>query len=126
MWVQDHTNYKEPSSLFEHFIVAGLQPETNLESVEIAFAKRKKWETEMAKSEIIDFKMLHQRRPSVPTLDPQVRCKITLVSKQISLLCNFKFIHVFIGFVDTFQVSSGEKVTNAFQGFSFLLFSGRS
>lgn len=73
--VMDHTNYKEPSSLFEHFIVAGLQPETNLESVEIAFAKRKKWETEMAKSEIIDFKMLHQRRPSVPTLDPQILFK---------------------------------------------------
>lgn len=95
--MQDHTNYKEATSLFEHFIVAGLQPETNLESVEIAFAKRKKWETEMSKSEIIDFKMLHQRRPSVPTLDPQVCCKITLVSLRKSLLCNFKFIHALLG-----------------------------
>lgn len=73
--VLDHTNYKEPTSLFEHFIVAGLQPDTNLETVEVAFAKRKKWEMEMAKSELVDFKVLHQRRPSLPTLEPQILFK---------------------------------------------------
>ncbi|KAL5562026.1 hypothetical protein UlMin_031773 [Ulmus minor] len=73
--VLDHTKYKEPTSLFEHFIVVGLHPDTNLESVEESFAKRKKWEMEMAKSDIIDYKMLQQRGPSVPTLEPQVLFK---------------------------------------------------
>ena len=75
-------NYKEPTSLFEHFIVAGLQPDTNLEAVENAFAKRKKWEMEMARSEIIDFKMLHQWKPSVPMMEPQVGCKLFINDKK--------------------------------------------
>jgi hypothetical protein len=42
--------------------------------VEDAFAKRKKWELEMANSEILDVKMLQHREPSIPTLEPQVDC----------------------------------------------------
>ncbi|KAJ7977156.1 DENN domain-containing protein [Quillaja saponaria] len=71
----DNVRYKEPTLLFEHFVVVGLHPDSNLEVVEDAFAKRKKWETEMAKSEIIDFKMLQQQGPSVPALEPQILFK---------------------------------------------------
>lgn len=67
-----HVKYKEPTSLFEHFIIAGLHPDANLEVVEDAFAKRKKWELEMANSEILDVKMLQHRGPSIPTLEPQI------------------------------------------------------
>jgi hypothetical protein len=66
--------YKEPTSLFEHFIVAGLHPDVNLEIVEDAFAKRKKLELQMANSEILEFKMLQNQAPSIPTLEPQVDC----------------------------------------------------
>lgn len=71
----DLKKYKEPTSLFEHFIIAGLPPDANLEIVEDAFAKRKKWELEMAKSEIYDLKVLQHRGPSVPSLEPQVLFK---------------------------------------------------
>lgn len=71
--------YQDPTSLFEHFIVAGLHPDTNLEIVEEAYAKRKKWELEMTKSELVDFKMLQQRGPPLPALEPQVDCTITLI-----------------------------------------------
>ena len=72
--MQGHVKYKEPTSLFEHFIIAGLHPDANLEVVEDAFARRKKWELEMANSEILDVKMLQHREPSIPTLEPQVDC----------------------------------------------------
>ncbi|KAF3960566.1 hypothetical protein ACB098_12G145300 [Castanea mollissima] len=68
----DLTKYKEPTSLFEHFIVVGLHPDANLEIVEDAFAKRKKWELQMANSEVLEFKMLQHRAPSIPTLEPQI------------------------------------------------------
>lgn len=68
-------NYKEPTSLFEHFIIAGLHPDTNLEVVEDAFARRKKWEIEMANSEMLDVKLLQHRGPSIPTLEPQILFK---------------------------------------------------
>ncbi|KAM6565021.1 hypothetical protein CsatB_025019 [Cannabis sativa] len=73
--VLDHTNYKEPTSLFEHFVVAGLQPDANLETVEAAFAKRKEWEMEMSRSELVDFNLLRQRGPSFPSLEPQILFK---------------------------------------------------
>lgn len=63
-----------PTSLFEHFIIAGLHSDANLEVVEDAFVRRKKWESEMAKSELIDSKLLQNRGPSFPTLEPQVKC----------------------------------------------------
>lgn len=74
MCFQDYKKYKEPTSIYEHFIVAGLHPDANLEVVEDAFVKRKKWELEMAKSEIIDLKMLQYQGPSLSTLEPQVNC----------------------------------------------------
>lgn len=71
----DHTKYKEPTSLFEHFIIMGLHPEANLVCVEDAFARRKKWESEMAKSEMLDLRVLQYPGPSLPTLEPQILFK---------------------------------------------------
>ncbi|KAL2470591.1 DENN (AEX-3) domain-containing protein [Abeliophyllum distichum] len=86
-WYQLHSKtldlekYKEPTSLFEHFIIAGLQPDANLEIVEDAFVKKKKWEQEMARTEMFDFNMLQYRRPTLPTLEPQVLFKYPLGKK---------------------------------------------
>ncbi|XP_057964070.1 uncharacterized protein LOC131155149 [Malania oleifera] len=73
--IQDHKKYKEPTLLFEHFIVAGLHSDVNLEVVEDAFAKRKKWELEMTKSGSKNLSMLENRGPSLPTLEPQILFK---------------------------------------------------
>ncbi|KAL5796436.1 hypothetical protein ACOSQ2_001256 [Xanthoceras sorbifolium] len=71
----DHIKYKEPTSLFEHFLVTGLHPDANLESVEDAFARRKKWESQMMKSEVLDVRMLQHRGPQVPNVEPQILFK---------------------------------------------------
>ncbi|XP_010540930.1 PREDICTED: uncharacterized protein LOC104814537 isoform X2 [Tarenaya hassleriana] len=68
----DQTKYKEPASLFEHFIIVGLHPETNLEAVEEAFRKRKKWEMEMLRYEVADYNILRHRGPQLPILEPQI------------------------------------------------------
>lgn len=68
-------NYEEPSALFEHFIVAGLHPNENLEAVEAEYAQRKKWEMDMEKYDMVDFRMLQHRGPSLPTLEPQILFK---------------------------------------------------
>lgn len=65
-------NYKEPTSLFEHFVVVGLHPDANLEVVEHAFARRKKWERETENDENLDYRIPQQQRPPEPTLEPQV------------------------------------------------------
>ncbi|KAJ8749096.1 hypothetical protein K2173_013703 [Erythroxylum novogranatense] len=71
----DHTKYKEPTSLFEHFVIVGLHPFTNLETVEDAFVRRKKWEWEMSKAEMMIFRSTQSRGPSFPTLEPQILFK---------------------------------------------------
>jgi hypothetical protein len=63
---------KEPASLFEHFIIVGLHPETNLRPVEEAFRRRKKWEMEMSRYEVADYRILRHRGPQFPILEPQV------------------------------------------------------
>ncbi|XP_024626920.1 uncharacterized protein [Medicago truncatula] len=80
-WYQLHPksmdcfNYKEPTSLFEHFVIVGLHPDANLESVEQAFARRKKWEREKEMSELLNYKMMQQQRPPEPILEPQILFK---------------------------------------------------
>ncbi|CAA2998147.1 Hypothetical predicted protein [Olea europaea subsp. europaea] len=98
-WYQLHSKtldlekYKEPTSLFEHFIIAGLQPDANLEAVEDAFVKKKKWEQEMARTEMLDFNMLQYRRPTLPILEPQVLFKyppgekLALRPKDLAAFC---------------------------------------
>lgn len=89
----NHSKYKEPTSLFEHFIVAGLHPDANLEKVEDAFAREKKWESDMEKSELLDFKSMQRRAPSFPTLEPQILFKyppgkrLAMRSKDLAAFC---------------------------------------
>ncbi|XP_011083072.1 uncharacterized protein LOC105165685 [Sesamum indicum] len=68
----DPEKYKEPTSLFEHFVVVGIHPDAKLEAVEDAFIRKKKWEQEMERTETVDFDMQKRRQPTFPTLDPQV------------------------------------------------------
>ena len=72
MLLQDKIKYEQPSSIFEHFIIAGVHPDADLGTLEEAFAKRKKWEMDMKRSGIIDLKMLQHRGPTLPTFEPQV------------------------------------------------------
>ncbi|WOL10660.1 hypothetical protein Cni_G19419 [Canna indica] len=71
---RDHRQNKEPTSLYEHFFIVGLHSYANVEAVEDAFAKRKTWESEVAKSEILDLRKL-QYHASIPTLEPQILFK---------------------------------------------------
>ncbi|XP_010415945.1 PREDICTED: uncharacterized protein LOC104701884 [Camelina sativa] len=71
----DQGKVKEPTSLFEHFIIVGLHPETNLKPVEEAFRRRKKWEMEMSRYEVADYRILRHRGPQFPILEPQILFK---------------------------------------------------
>ncbi|KAK8674410.1 hypothetical protein V6N13_112701 [Hibiscus sabdariffa] len=77
-WYQLHSKtmeklrYEQPTSIFEQFIIAGIHPDIDVRSVEETFAKRKKWETDMRRSGIIDLKMLRNHGPPVPIFEPQI------------------------------------------------------
>ncbi|XP_074341318.1 uncharacterized protein LOC141678813 [Apium graveolens] len=62
--------YNEPSSIFEHFVIAGLHPNINLEVVETAYARLKKWESHNEKKEAPDPKTMQQLEP--PSLEPEI------------------------------------------------------
>ena len=86
-------------------MIVGLHPDANLEVVEDAFAKRKKREKEMGKSETVDFKTVDPQGSPVPTLEPQV-CFIAnhgeLLPKVWSILLQIhenKFQDVISGYV---------------------------
>ncbi|XP_061341496.1 uncharacterized protein LOC133287828 [Gastrolobium bilobum] len=89
----DCLNYKEPTSLFEHFVIVGLPPDANLDVVEHAFVRRKKWEKEKENSEILYYKMLQQQRLPEPTLEPQILFKyppakkLTMRMKDLASFC---------------------------------------
>lgn len=70
-FLQDRKQH-EPTSLFEQFFIVGLRSDANLEATEDAFAQRKIWESEMAKSEILDLRTLQYHGPPLPRLEPQV------------------------------------------------------
>lgn len=71
---RDHKQHKEPSSLYEHFFIVGLHSYANVDVIEDAFAKRKTWESEVEKSEILDLRKL-QYHGGLPTLEPQILFK---------------------------------------------------
>ncbi|XP_058005811.1 uncharacterized protein LOC110660094 isoform X3 [Hevea brasiliensis] len=71
----DHTKFKAPTSLFEHFVIVGLHPDANLEAVEDVFARRKKWEFEASKSDTIAYKRLQYQGPTFPSMEPQILFK---------------------------------------------------
>ncbi|KAM7271491.1 hypothetical protein ACFE04_030705 [Oxalis oulophora] len=86
----DHTKYMEPTSLFEHFIVAGLSPDANLQEVEDAYVSRKKWEREMANTKHANRR---NQGPPAATLHPQILFKyprgkrLALRLKDLAALC---------------------------------------
>ncbi|XP_019455531.1 PREDICTED: uncharacterized protein LOC109356588 [Lupinus angustifolius] len=89
----DRVNYKEPTSLFEHFVVVGLHPDANLEAVEEAFARRKKLEKDKEKYDYVDYKMLQRQRLPAPILEPQILFKyppgkkLTVRMKDLASFC---------------------------------------
>ncbi|KAL1550101.1 hypothetical protein AAHA92_18109 [Salvia divinorum] len=85
--------YQEPSSLFEHFVVVGLQPDTKLEFVEDAYIRGKKFEQQMKKIETSEFSMRPLRPPKFPMMEPQVlfmyppRKKLDLQLQDLAAFC---------------------------------------
>ncbi|KAF8721312.1 hypothetical protein HU200_023245 [Digitaria exilis] len=71
---QDNWQYKEPASLFEHFFVVGLHSYANVGVIEDAFAKKKAWESDVARSEIVDLRKI-QYHGSIPSMEPQILFK---------------------------------------------------
>ncbi|KAK1290206.1 hypothetical protein QJS10_CPB18g01821 [Acorus calamus] len=98
-WYQVHSKardckqHKEPTSLFEHFIIVGLHSSTNVEAIEDAYVKRKRWESDMAKSDILDLRKFQYQAPPLPTLEPQVlfkyppRKKLAMRTKDLPTFC---------------------------------------
>lgn len=90
----DHSKCQEPTALFEHFIVTGLLPDANLGAVEDAFARKKKWESEMARSDATGGRPLKYRGPSPPSLEPQLIFKYPpgkRLPMRLKDLCTFTF-----------------------------------
>lgn len=86
--------HKEPTCLFEHFVVVGLHSNTNVEATEAAFARRKTWETEMANAVGHgDVKKHPYRGPPLPSLEPQILFKyppgkrLAMRSKDLPAFC---------------------------------------
>lgn len=69
--MQNHRQLKDPTSLFEHFLVVGLHSCANVEAIEDAFVKRKAWENGVVKSDVLDLRNI-QYHAAIPTLEPQV------------------------------------------------------
>ncbi|KAI3667977.1 hypothetical protein L6452_43048 [Arctium lappa] len=82
-WYQFHTKspditkYEDPSSLFEHFLIAGIHPKANLEPVEDAFARRKKMDTKVDPTELMDPQAVQFQSTPTPnvTMEPQILFK---------------------------------------------------
>jgi hypothetical protein len=71
---------KEPVSIFEHFVVVGLHPNSNVAATEAAFAKKKTWQRSVEKAEHLSGEVLKFKGPPVPALEAQV----------IFLICNLQ------------------------------------
>ncbi|KAL6645514.1 hypothetical protein ACP70R_017122 [Stipagrostis hirtigluma subsp. patula] len=71
---QDRMQYKEPTSLYEHFFVVGLHSYANVGVIEDAFAKKKAWESNVARSEVVDLRKIQYHGP-IPTMEPQILFK---------------------------------------------------
>ncbi|KAL7126748.1 hypothetical protein ABFS83_14G207900 [Erythranthe nasuta] len=85
--------YKEPTSLFEHFVIAGLSPDAKLQAVEDAYISKKKWAQEMERNEMSGFHMRQYRQPAAPPLESQVLFmyppgrKLALRLKDVAAFC---------------------------------------
>uniref|UniRef100_A0A0D6R184 UDENN domain-containing protein n=1 Tax=Araucaria cunninghamii TaxID=56994 RepID=A0A0D6R184_ARACU len=90
----ERKQHKEPTCLFEHFLVVGLPSNANVDATEAAFAKRKTWETDMAKAvRLGDGRRYPYRGPPLPTLEPQILFKyppgkrLAMRSKDLPAFC---------------------------------------
>ncbi|XP_039030840.1 uncharacterized protein LOC120165366 [Hibiscus syriacus] len=98
-WYQLHSKtkeklkYEQPTSVFEHFIIAGIHPDTDLGSVQETTAKRKKWETDMKRSGMIDLKMIQNHGPPAPIFEPKIlfryppRKRLSMRLKDLATFC---------------------------------------
>ncbi|XP_020576469.1 uncharacterized protein LOC110022034 isoform X2 [Phalaenopsis equestris] len=77
---RDIKQHWEPTSLFEQFFIVGLHSHANVEVLERAFSKRKAWESEAAKSDVLDLRKL-QYNGQIPALEPQVLFKYPPVKR---------------------------------------------
>ncbi|KAG9447671.1 hypothetical protein H6P81_013799 [Aristolochia fimbriata] len=66
-----HMQHKEPSTMFEQFLIVGLPADANVETIEHVCGRRKTWHKH-SKSELIDFRNLKYRGPPLPTLEPEI------------------------------------------------------
>ncbi|KAL0286999.1 UNVERIFIED_CONTAM: hypothetical protein Sangu_2710900 [Sesamum angustifolium] len=71
----DPDKFKEPTSLFEHFVIAGLRPDASPEVFEVVSARKKTWEEGIARSGMLDLDIRQFEQPPLPTLEPQVLFK---------------------------------------------------
>ncbi|KAH8959275.1 hypothetical protein BDL97_06G070700 [Sphagnum fallax] len=69
---------KEPVSIFEHFVVVGLHPNSNVAATEAAFAKKKTWQRSVEKAEHLSGEVLKFKGPPVPALEAQLLFKYPL------------------------------------------------
>ncbi|KAG0558563.1 hypothetical protein KC19_10G038000 [Ceratodon purpureus] len=69
---------KEPTSFFEHFVVVGLRPHSDVQSIEAAFAKKKIWQRDGEKPGVDSI------NHKAPTLEPEVLFKYPL-SKRLPM-----------------------------------------
>ncbi|KAJ0626964.1 putative cDENN domain, uDENN domain, tripartite DENN domain, DENN domain lobe protein [Helianthus annuus] len=99
-WYQFHSkssdtaNYQDPTALFEHFFIAGIHPNANLEAVEDAFIARKKWEAKSDRTELMDLKNMHFQSPPSVMMEPQILFKYpqgNKLSMGLSDLASFCF-----------------------------------
>lgn len=84
-FLQDNKQYKEPTTLFEHFFVVGLHSYANVGVIEDAFAKKKAWESNVEHSEIVDLRKIQYHGP-IPTMEPQV-CFFEKKNMEFFCLC---------------------------------------
>ncbi|CAM6084550.1 unnamed protein product [Calypogeia fissa] len=86
---------QERPCFFEHFVVVGLHPSTNVEATEVAFARKKAWQRHPERAEWLgnDAAKNRGRGPTQPTLEPQVLFKyppgkrLPLKSKDLPAFC---------------------------------------
>lgn len=71
---------KEPTSFFEHFVVVGLRPHSDVQVIEAAFAKKKLWQRDGEKA---GFDSVNH---NAPTLEPEVVAAVTCCMHTFSCL----------------------------------------
>lgn len=81
--------YQDPTSLFEHFAIVGLHPDTKLQFVEDAYIREKKLEEQMKND---DIKIPPHRKPKPLMMEPQV----WLLKRSNYKLQNYTTFHIII------------------------------